>query len=80
MQQAIKAYRHVSATEEFRSLERMLSDIRHNEASALGHARREGIYEGINIGKETEREKWHGIVAEKDAQIAELLARLGDKQ
>ena len=79
MQQAIKAYRHVSATEEFRSLERMRSDARRNEASALGHARREG--------EEAEREKWQGVVAEKDtalaekdAQIAELLARLGEKQ
>ena len=73
MQQAIKAYRHVSATEEFRALERMRSDRQHNEASALGNARRE------------EREKWQGVVADKDttineqaARIAELEARLGE--
>jgi len=72
MQNAIKAYRHVSATEEFRSLERMRSDARRNEASALGHARREG--------ENAEREKWQSVVADKDAQIAELLARLGEKQ
>jgi predicted transposase/invertase (TIGR01784 family) len=77
MQQAIKAYRHVSATEEFRALERMRSDRQHNEASALGHARREG--------EQAEREKWQGVVADKDttiadqaARIAELEARLGD--
>jgi predicted transposase/invertase (TIGR01784 family) len=73
MTQAIGAYRHVSATEEFKEIERLRSRARHNEASALGHARRE------------EREKWQGIVAEKDAaladkdtKIAELLARLGE--
>ena len=42
MQQAIKAYRSITATEEFRTLERMRSDARRNEASALGNARREG--------------------------------------
>jgi alkylhydroperoxidase family enzyme len=77
MQQAIKAYRHVSATDEFRTLERMRSDARRNEASALGNARREGAAE--------EREKWQGALAEKDtalaaqaAEIAALRARLGE--
>jgi len=71
MKEAIGAYRHVTATAEFKELERLRSRARHNEASALGHARRE------------EREKWQGVVAEKDAenenlrkQLAELQARL----
>jgi hypothetical protein len=38
MAQAVEAYRHVSATEEFIMLERMRSDTRHNEASALANA------------------------------------------
>ena len=42
MTQAIKAYRSVTATDEFKELERLRSRTRHNEASALGHARREG--------------------------------------
>jgi len=58
MKQAIQAYRKVSSTEEFRSLERMRSDARRNEASALGAARRE------------EREMWQVVVADKDAEIA----------
>jgi predicted transposase/invertase (TIGR01784 family) len=62
MTQAIGAYRQVSATNEFKEIERLRSRARHNEASALGHARRE------------EREKWQGIVADKDTKIAELLA------
>ncbi len=42
MNEAIGAYRHVSATDEFKEIERLRSRTRHNEASALGHARREG--------------------------------------
>ncbi len=68
MEEAIKAYRHVTATEEFKEIERLRSRARHNEASAIGNARREG--------EQAEREKWQGIVAEKDALIAELQARL----
>jgi predicted transposase/invertase (TIGR01784 family) len=46
MAQAVEAYRSVSATEEFRQLERLRADTRHNEAAALGNARREGMREG----------------------------------
>ena len=42
MKQAVGAYRAVTATREFREIERMRSRARNNEASALGHARREG--------------------------------------
>jgi len=41
MKQAIGAYRHVSATDEFKEIERMRSRARHNEASALRNARTE---------------------------------------
>ena len=47
MAQAIEAYRHVSASEEFQEKERMRVRRQHDEASALGHARREGKQEGI---------------------------------
>jgi predicted transposase/invertase (TIGR01784 family) len=64
MEQAINAYRSITATEEFRNLERMRVDAACDEASALGHARRE------------EREKWQGVIAEKDSRIAELEAQI----
>jgi len=58
-----------------KEIERLRSRARHNEASAIGNAQRK------------EREKWQGIVAEKDAVlaeqaalIAELRSRLGEKQ
>ena len=62
MKQAIGAYRRVTATEEFKELERLRSRARHNEASALGHARRK------------EREKWQGVIADKDEAYAIKLA------
>ena len=66
MKQAIEAYRHITATDEFKELERLRSRARHNEAAALRHA------------AEIEREKWQNVVAGKDAEIAELRARLGE--
>ena len=68
MKEAIGAYRHVTATAEFKELERLRSRARHNEASALGHARRE------------EREKWQGVVAEKDAENENLRKQLAELQ
>ena len=67
MTQAIRAYRHVAATDELKEIERLRSRARHNEASALGHARREGRAEG----EKYEREKWQGVVADKEAALAD---------
>jgi predicted transposase/invertase (TIGR01784 family) len=68
MEQAIKAYRSITATDEFRNLERMRFDAACNEASALHNARRE------------EREKWQGVVSEKEARIAELEAQIAKNE
>jgi hypothetical protein len=67
MNQAIEAYRSITATEEFRTLERMRTDARHNEAAALQNARRE------------ESEKWQKVVEKKDAALADKEAALADK-
>jgi predicted transposase/invertase (TIGR01784 family) len=56
--QAIAAYRDIVVSPEFREFERLRADARHNEASALLHAAK------------AEREKWQGVVAGKDAEIA----------
>jgi len=42
MKQVIGAYRAVTANAEFKEIERLRSRARHNEASALGYARRKG--------------------------------------
>jgi predicted transposase/invertase (TIGR01784 family) len=49
MSEVIEAYRQVTATDEFKEMERLRSRARHNEASALHHARKEGIKEGIIV-------------------------------
>ena len=72
MQEAIKAYRHVSASPEFRELERIRSKARHDEAQALKNAEERG--------EKRADIKWESIVADKDALIAELLAKLGQEE
>ena len=71
MKKAVGAYRHVSATDEFKEIERLRSRARHDEASALGHARREAAAE--------EREKWLIVVADRDAALADKDAALADR-
>ncbi|MDR2733238.1 MAG: Rpn family recombination-promoting nuclease/putative transposase [Spirochaetota bacterium] len=75
MEQAIEAYRHTKAMDEFKELERLRSRARHNEASALYHAERKA--------EQAEREKWQAVVAEKDAShaaaLAEKAAEIADK-
>ena len=74
MKQAIGAYRQVTATNEFKEIERLRSRARHNEASALGKARRDGYREAD--------EKWQGVVAEKEAEnemLRKLVANLQSK-
>ena len=79
MEKAINAYNTVTVSPEFRELERLRTMARHNEASALRHARDEGR----NEGKLEERKKWQDVVANKDAenerlrlQVAELKAKM----
>jgi hypothetical protein len=60
--QAIGAYREITVSPQFREIERLRADARHNEASALANVERK------------ERERWQRIVAEKDAAFATTLA------
>jgi predicted transposase/invertase (TIGR01784 family) len=73
MNQAIEAYRSITASDEFRTLERMRSDARHNEASALYNARQEESEKWLKIV-----EKKDADIADKDADIARLRALLGE--
>ena len=59
MKQAISAYHSVTASPEFRELERLRVKAQHDEAQALHNAERK------------EREKWQSVVAEKDAALAD---------
>ena len=62
MSDAVEAYRHVSASSEFREKERLWAKARHDEAQALKNAERKA--------EKREREKWQGVLAEKDNLIA----------
>ena len=70
MSEAIRAYRHVAASPEFREIERVRSKARHDEAQALRNARLE------------ERQKWQDVVAEENerlhSELAELKAKHGE--
>jgi len=72
MSEALRAYRHVAASDEFKERERMRSKARHDEAQALYNAERRGA--------ERERENWQGVVAEKDTALAEQAALIAKLQ
>ena len=50
MEQAINAYYSITASPEFREIERLREKAQHDEAQALLHARREGMQEGRREG------------------------------
>ena len=52
MEQAINAYYTITASSEFREIERLREKARNDEAQALHHAKLEGIQEGIQRGVE----------------------------
>jgi hypothetical protein len=64
IQEKIKAFHSMTASEEFKRYERMRFDAECIQASKLYNARNE------------EREKWQGVIAEKDARIAQLEAQI----
>jgi len=70
MNEAIVAYRRVSASPEFLELERMRSKALHDEAQALRNAT-------LKAEKKANK-KWKSVVAEQAAIIEELRARLGE--
>ena len=72
MEQAIGAYRSITATPEFREMERLRSKARHDEAQALHKARLEGARESD--------EKWQRAIAEKDSENARLREQLAALQ
>ena len=76
MNQAIEAYRHVSATPEFQERERLFSKARHDEAQSIHDSRMEGEMEG----RMEERMVWQGVVADMEAQIRRLRSRLGETE
>ena len=75
MSEAVKAYRHVSASNEFKEIERIRSRASHDEAQALKNARNQGALERDKHWQDVMAD----VTAEKDAIIAELQAKLASK-
>jgi predicted transposase/invertase (TIGR01784 family) len=71
VKQAIRAYREVVVSPEFREAERLRSLARHNEASALLNAERRGAA--------LADAKWQVVVADQAAALADQAAALADK-
>jgi len=75
MEQAIEAYRSITAAAEFREIERLRSKARHDEAQALYHAqlvgRQEGLREGHHEGRQEGRQE--GLREGKNAIALNLL-------
>ena len=78
MSQAVAAYREISVDPKYRELERMRAKTRHDEAQALGNARRqeEAKWQSIVSAKDTIIADKDNVIADKDALIAELQAKL----
>ena len=55
MEQAINAYYTITASPEFREIERLREKARHDEAQALYHAKLQGIQQGIQKGAAEEK-------------------------
>jgi len=71
LSEAVTAYHNVTASSEFREMERLRIKASHDEAQALKNAEQRGA--------ESEREVWQGVVANKDAEIADKDAEIADK-
>lgn len=52
MEQAVNAYYSITASSEFREIERLREKARHDEAQALYHAKQEGRREGRQEGRQ----------------------------
>jgi len=66
--EVVTAYRNLSKSPEFREMERQ----RVMDEADAAHK----ISKAVKRGEESEREKWQAVVADKDALIAELQAKL----
>ena len=86
MEQAISAYYSITASEEFREIERMREKARHDEAQALHNAEQKGIQKGMQEGmrKGIQEGMQEGIrkgmqqgISERNIEIAKNLVKLG---
>ena len=75
MSEAVKEYRVITATDEFKYWDMVRERARHDEAQAISNAEKRGEKRGERISNE----KWQAVVADKDAAIANKDAAIADK-
>jgi len=69
----IEAYRSITASEQLREIERIRDRADHD----LAQFKHDAEKRGEQRGEQRAEAKWQAVVADKDAQIAELKAQLG---
>jgi len=74
MSQAIDAYYTITASSQFREMERLRAKARHDEAQALHHAKQEGMQEGMQKGMQEGMQKG---ISQRSAEIAKSLLKMG---
>ena len=81
MTQAVEAYRSVTATERFQSLEWLRRKTAHDEAQAIYHAKklRDDHWQGVLSGKDAALADKDAALADKDVTIADQSAVIADK-
>ena len=78
MERAISAYYSITASEEFREIERMREKARHDEAQALHNAEQKGIQKGMQEGmRKGIQEGIQQGISERNIEIAKNLVKLG---
>jgi len=80
MSEAIKAYESIIATSpDFKEIERLKHKAKINEAYALADAAERGEKRGEKRGEARAKKKFQRVIDEKDARIAELEAKLDER-
>ncbi|MCL2662938.1 MAG: Rpn family recombination-promoting nuclease/putative transposase [Oscillospiraceae bacterium] len=75
LSEAVNAYHSVTASAEFKEMERLRIKASHDEAQAVGNAERRGEKRGVKRANA----KWKGIVSKKDAALSEKDAALSER-
>jgi hypothetical protein len=78
VKQAIKSYREITVSDEFKEMERMKELASYNEASELAYARNKEAEKWQSVVADKDA-MWQSVVADKDAEITRLRAMLEGK-
>jgi len=78
MNEAIRTYFKVTASDELANLERIRTKRGHDEAQALKNAEQRGEKRGEKRGAKKERQLWQNVVADKDSLLADRDTKIAE--